>query len=135
MAQEDVLSDGEAVNDVELLIHRGHAVSQGHDRARQGHPLTVDEDLARVRLVRAGEHLDQGRLAGPVLTEQAVHLAGPDVKVDAVEGARARELLDDAVHLKESPGGGVADHGCNLRELMLPIRQKVTQSTSGCEPG
>ena len=32
--------------------------------------------VAVVGLVRAGQHLDQGRLAGAVLAEQAVHLAG-----------------------------------------------------------
>ena len=53
-------------------------------------------DLARVRAVRPGQHLDQRRLAGAVLAEQAVHLAGLDVEVHAVERADAGELLDDA---------------------------------------
>jgi hypothetical protein len=38
--------------------------------------LARQRDLARVRPVRAGQHLDQRRLAGAVLAEQAVHLAG-----------------------------------------------------------
>ena len=61
-------------------------------------------DVPLVGLVRTGEDLDQGRLAGAVLAEQAVHLAGADVEVDAVEGADARELLDDAVHLEQRSG-------------------------------
>ena len=68
---------------------------------------TVDEDLALVGLVRTGEDLDQRRLAGAVLAEQAVHLAGTDLEVDAVEGPGAGELLDDAAHLQQ--------HGCGFR--------------------
>ena len=51
--------------------------------------------VARVGLVHPGEHLDQGGLAGAVLAEQAVHLAGPDLQLDAVERAYAGERLDD----------------------------------------
>ena len=54
-----------------------------------------------VGLVRAGQHLDQGGLAGAVLAEQAVHLAGAHLQVDAVERAHAGELLDDAAHLQQ----------------------------------
>ena len=52
----------------------------------------VEQHLARVGLVGAGEHLDQGGLAGAVLAEQAVHLPRVHVEVDAVEGAHAGEL-------------------------------------------
>ena len=38
-------------------------------------------DAALVGLVHAGEHLDQRGLAGAVLAEQAVHLAGPDLEL------------------------------------------------------
>ena len=55
--------------------------------------LAVPGDRALVGLVGAGEHLDQGGLAGAVLAEQAVHLAGADVEVDAVEGPDAGERL------------------------------------------
>ena len=48
------------------------------------------------------EHLDQRGLAGAVLAEQAVHLAGADVEVHAVERADAGELLDDAGHLEQA---------------------------------
>ena len=59
---------------------------------------------ALVGLVGAGEHLDQRRLAGAVLAEQAVHLTGADVEVDAVQRPDAGERLDDAVHLQQRCG-------------------------------
>ena len=53
-------------------------------------------DLAGVRAVHAGQDLDQGRLAGTVLAQQRVHLAGPDVEIDIVERQRAGEPLEAA---------------------------------------
>ena len=84
----------------------------------QGEPSTLGSPVAALRIgqrdrlalphhvplvgtVRPGEDLDQGRLAGAVLAEQAVHLTGADVEVDAVERPDAREGLDDAVHLQQ----------------------------------
>ena len=51
----------------------------------------VQPDLALVGLVEAVEHAHQRALAGAVLAEQRVHLARPDVEVDAVVGDHARE--------------------------------------------
>ena len=48
-----------------------------------------------------GEHLDQGGLAGAVLAEQAVHLAGPDIKVDPVQRPHAGELLHRVAHAQQ----------------------------------
>ncbi len=82
----DVLGDGEAVDDVELLVHRRDAVPQGGDGVGDGDGLAVEEDLPLGGLVRPGEHLDERGLAGAVLPEEAVDLAGEDLEVDAVDG-------------------------------------------------
>ena len=66
--------------------------------------FALPADGAGFGLVGAGEHLDQGRLAGAVLTQQAVHLTGAHLEVDAVERADAGELLDDAGHLEQRSG-------------------------------
>ena len=66
---------------------------------RTGSPCQVI--VPGVGLVRSGEDLDQRRLAGAVLAEQAVHLTGADVEVDAVQRPDAGEGLDDAVHLQQ----------------------------------
>ena len=54
----------------ERLARRG-------DRRR----LAVDLDVALVGLLQPGQHADQRRLAGAVLAEQHVHLAGADREV------------------------------------------------------
>jgi hypothetical protein len=69
-----------------------------------GEPNTTGSPAQRISPasgLRPGQHLDQGRLPGAVLAEQAVHLARRDVEVDVVERADARELLDDAAHLQQ----------------------------------
>ena len=49
------------------------------------HRLAADEDLAAGRLDHAGEDLDQRRLAGAVVADQADHLAAVDVQIDAAK--------------------------------------------------
>jgi len=61
----------------------------------------ADPDLARVGFVHARQNLDQGRLAGAVLSEQRMHLAATDVEVDLIEGQSRGEMLDDAPHLQK----------------------------------
>ena len=74
-AEEDVVGDGQAGDEVELLVDRRDAEAHGGLRVAERHRLAAPGDRALVRLVRPGEDLDQGRLAGAVLAEQAVHLA------------------------------------------------------------
>ena len=83
-------------DEVELLIDRGQAGAQRVHRGGEGDGLAGPADLAGVRAVRAGEDLDQGRLAGAVLSEQAVHFTGADIEVDPVQGADAGKRLHDA---------------------------------------
>ena len=61
----------------------------------------IDDDLALVaaRRVHAAEDLDQRRLAGAVLADEAEHLARLDRERDVVQRAHARELLADAAQL------------------------------------
>jgi hypothetical protein len=110
-AEEDVVGDGEAGDQVELLVDRRN--SERHRRLRVAEPdrLPAPADPAGVGLVRPREHLDEGRLAGAVLAEQAVHLPRADVEVDAVERPDTGEGLDDPVHLQQRGGAGRPDAG------------------------
>ena len=60
----------------------------------------VEQDLALVGLVEAVEHVHQRRLAGAVLAEEAVDLAGLDDEVDVVVGDEAAEPLGDAAEFE-----------------------------------
>ena len=105
VAEHHVLGDAEPRHQVQFLVDGGDpGLVGGLGRAERGR-LAGEADLAGVRAVRPGQHLDQRRLAGPVLTEQAVHLAGVDVEVDPVKGADPGELLDDASHRQQRRHG------------------------------
>ena len=92
----------------------------------------LPEDLALVGLVAGGQHLDEGRLAGAVLAEQAVDLAGTDVEVDAAEREHAGEALHDAAHLEQRAPevGWVTSRG----ELWHASRTFVEHLTKGLLP-
>ena len=91
-------------DEVELLVDRGDAEVHGGLRVPEAHLLALPGDRALVGLVHPGEHLDQGRLAGAVLAEQAVHLTGTDVEVDPGERHDARETLHDVRHAQQGRG-------------------------------
>ena len=101
VAEEDVLGDGEAVDDVELLVHRRDAEVERGGRAGDGDRLALPEDLALVGAVGARQHLDERGLAGTVLAEQAVHLAGANVEGHALERVHPGEGLLHPANLEQ----------------------------------
>ena len=55
--------------------------------------LAVDRDRPGVGGLRAGERLDQRRLAGAVVADERDDLAGVDLEVDVLERRHAAEAL------------------------------------------
>ena len=86
---------------LELLEDDGDAEVAGGDRGQRRVGDLVDDDLAPVGRVVAGDDLDERGLAGPVLTEQGQHGAADGVEVHPVEDLDATERLADA----SAPGG------------------------------
>ena len=81
---------------------RPAAMASRGERKSTGRPN--DADLAGVGPVEPVEDVHQRALAGAVLAEQGVDLAGAQVEVDAVVGDDAGEALDDAAHLDGERG-------------------------------
>src|SRR5688572_19929717 len=77
VTEVDVLRDGESVDQVELLVDRGNAELHGRQRSGEPDLVAPPGDGPLVRLVGASKDLDQGGLAGAILSEQGVHLARP----------------------------------------------------------
>ena len=82
-AEHDVLGDGEDRDQHEVLVDHADAGGDGVAGRGERDRLAVDDDLALGRLEQPVEHVHQRRLAGTVLTEQAVDLARLDGQVDA----------------------------------------------------
>ena len=76
MADEDVLGDAEVGEDHWLLVDGDDPAGLGVGGRAQLDGLTVDLNRPLVGLVDPRHHLDQRRLAGAVLTDEGVHLAG-----------------------------------------------------------
>ena len=78
----------------------------GRSRAGNADRLALPADLAGIGMQHAIDDLDQRALAGAVLAEQRMDLAGQDLEIDAVVGEAAREVLDDALERQKRNGGG-----------------------------
>ncbi len=98
VAEEDVLGDGEFREQQQLLVNGRDPGALGVLRRGETHGAPVDQDLAAVRLIDAGDDLDQRRLACAVLAEQRMNLAGADVERDAAQRAHAGKALLEVAH-------------------------------------
>jgi len=74
-------------------------------------------------VVDPGDHLDEGRLAGPVVADQCDNLAQEDFEVDAVEGLDGSEALGDVLELEDR--GSRRDYHC-----LPPLRMKVRRAAT-----
>ena len=134
-ADVDVLGDREVRAEVHFLVDGADAPALRLVRAREEHAPPVELDRAAVDLVRPGQHLEQGRLAGAVLPEQRVHFAGEEAEVDTVERLHARERLLDAGHLEDRRGGG-GGSGCHLvRWALLAVVPGAACQRPAAAPG
>jgi hypothetical protein len=75
--------------------------SLGVHRCRERRRRVAVAQLAAVRLVDTGEHLDQGGLAGTVLADECVHLTGAQGERHIVERPYAGKLLADTGHFEQ----------------------------------
>ena len=98
--QRDRLHDVEDRDELEVLVDHPDPGLDRLARIREGPRRSVDEDLARVRPVQAGQDVHQGPLAGAVLTEQAEDLAAVGRDRDRVVGQHAGKLLRDVLELE-----------------------------------
>ena len=90
---QDVLGHRQVRAERQLLVDQGDAGVARGQRRHRGVGRAVDLHRAAVGRQGAGDHVEQRALAGAVLADQRVHLAGREVHVDAVERHRRAEAL------------------------------------------
>ena len=90
-AEEDVLGDAEIGLEVELLVHRDDAEGLGVGRVGDPDRLAGEADRAAVGPVDAGDDFHERRLAGTVLAEERVHLAGAQIEARPRRAPARRE--------------------------------------------
>ena len=105
-AGADVFRHGQVGQQVAFLVHRADAEMLRMQRRVRRDGLAIEDDASRVGGVHAGEHLDQRRLAGAVLSHQRVHLTGAQCQLDAGQRLHPGEGAGD-VPCFEHDGGVV----------------------------
>ncbi len=112
-AHVDVLGDRQVGEERGLLVDHGDAGVAGVAGAVEGHGRAVEQHLAGVRPVHSGERLDEGGLAGTVLTGQGMHLPGEQLQGDVPQGADRPEGLRDVLQCQNRgrTRGGRVGHG------------------------
>ena len=100
-AEVQVRRHVERGRDGEVLVDRLDAGAARILRALERHRLAVEEDLALVGDLGAGEALDQRRLSGTVVADDGEHLAGVELEAHAVEADDPTEGLDEACGLQD----------------------------------
>ncbi len=105
-AQGHVLQHAALAQQAHVL--EGAAQAQPGEVARglAGHGLAHQAHGAAGGVVHAGDHVEEGALAGTVGADQRVHLAGLDVEVDGVVGHQAGEALGDFAGIQHHLAGG-----------------------------
>ena len=98
-AQDDVVQNGEALDQLEVLVHHADAKIVGVVRVLDLDLLAVLLDGALLGLIQAEQYAHQGGLASAVLTQQGVDLALFQLERDIVVGDDAGESLRDVKHL------------------------------------
>ncbi len=91
VAQRDILGHAQRGDQVDLLVDGIDAVLTRPARVDVLELLPLVDHLAAVGLIRPGDDLDQRRLAGAVLPNQAVHLAGVELQVHIFQHLHAGE--------------------------------------------
>ena len=100
-AEEDILGDRQVRRDAQLLMHHADA---GRQRVAGGAEATGAPSQAHdpaIVGVHAGDDLHQRALAGAVLADETMDLAGGQREVDAVQRQHAAEGLADALELED----------------------------------
>ena len=113
VAEHDVLGHREGLDEAKMLVHHADAGVERIARRVEAHRLAVQLDSALVGPVETGEDVRERRLAGAVLAEQGVHLAGGRLEADVVVRDHAWEALRDPEHAHGGARRGAGSPGAS----------------------
>ena len=121
-AEADVLADAQ-VREQRVALEDG--VGRPLVGGQAGHVLAVDQDLAGVGLLEAGDHPQGRRLAAARGAEQGEELAAGELEVEVVDGDEVAEALRDPFQ----PDAGLRAPGltrsCSARPSLSLVREAV----------
>ena len=100
-AEVHVLDDVEVVAESEILVDDLDPEPRDVLRPVDGDLFALEEDLAAVGRMDAGDALDERRLPGAVVADERHHLAGAHLEVDVRERLNGAEGLRDVAELEK----------------------------------
>jgi hypothetical protein len=112
-SQADCLPHRQVPEQTAALQHRGNEAPGDSRRWRHA----KDADGAFIGLAETQDHVDRGRLAGSVWTEQGCDLTEFEVKVDAVDGVHCAEAPVHVLQVDGGCGSLRSGHAASLRRF------------------
>jgi hypothetical protein len=76
VGKQNVLSDGEGMHQLEMLMHHADAAAACFGRSAQRYRFIVDKNAAGFWCIEAGGDVHQRRFACSILAEESVNLSG-----------------------------------------------------------
>jgi hypothetical protein len=111
VAPDHVLERGQVREQPDVLERPRDAALGDLIRLEPGERLAVEDELAFVLLIDAGQHVEQASLAGAVGADQPVDLAVADREADIRERMHPAEALADPLREQGQPAVGVSHAG------------------------
>ena len=94
-AVNKILQDGESADIQRVLLQHADAIGDGRRRAGIVDSAIIDQDLASVRRLEAGENLHQGRFSGAILAQNPDNPPMAELDVDVVIRVDGAKTLVD----------------------------------------
>jgi hypothetical protein len=104
-AEENIGGSAEIVAEREILMHDLDAMPAGFDRPVHGQILAFHLHRPMRGTKISGDDLDEGGLAGPVVTHQSHHLARLERQRNVGEGMNRAEMLRNVFQFEEGHAG------------------------------
>ncbi len=121
---EDIGRNGQVGEEVQLLKDDADALLPGLSWIANDHRLSTQHKRPAVRLIDAGQHLHDGRLAGAVLSNDSMNLGRSDTERHVVNGGDAAETLGHMVEPDDLISHGRCSNG-DARRWRSPVRTCV----------
>ena len=124
----DVLERRHVHEDLEVLKRARQAARRQFVGRQARYVLPIEIDAAAARSIEAGDHVEQGGLAGAVWADNRVDSTARDIERQVVDGAEAAEIDAQTFDLEECHVTGSAEPGAEVPAT--PLRASGSWSPS-----
>ena len=128
-SHENIVHNRQLRNNVQLLIDTGNTGFPGLDRVAEDLLLAIHKNLALFGIMYTGQYLDQGRLTGTVLADQAMDFTRSDANRHAFQCNDTRKTLGNIFQFDDILAHGIT----SFLFLILARRCRVCGFCTGVQ--